>query len=94
MAEGTVIALERVAAVLMSDGRWHDIVLGSFRIAPLVFSVSARNLDRVGATWVESGGRVQQTVFCPMEWIQGLRYAEETIDIDADTNDRSPAERV
>jgi hypothetical protein len=87
MVEPTVIEIERVAAVLMTDGRWHDVVVGTFRVAQLAFSASEHGADRVGAVWVESGGRVQQTVYCPMEWIQGLRYAEETID-----NESSPAE--
>ena len=82
------IDVNRVASVLLPDGKWHEVVDHSFTTdayeylhdGDLIFGGGTEDtIPATGATWIErdpeSGN--QRVVFCPLTSIQAVAYDAE-----------------
>ena len=67
------IDAKRVSQVLLPDGKWHEILEGSFDIGDAWPWQQAG--DTTGAQWIEATSSEERRVFCPLTAIRALAYA-------------------
>lgn len=62
-----------VAQVLLSDGKWHEVLPGSFQIGHAW--PWQQSGETTGAEWIEATSNEERKVFCPLSAIRALAYA-------------------
>jgi hypothetical protein len=63
---------KRVAAVLLSDGEWHEVMTGSFDVGDAW--PWQEDGQTTGAQWLEASSDAERTVFCPLSSICAVAY--------------------
>jgi hypothetical protein len=69
---GIEIKGKRVSQVLLSDGKWHDVMKGSFDVGdewPW-----QQDGQTTGAHWLEASSEAERKVFCPLSSICAVAY--------------------
>ena len=66
------IDAQRVASVLLSDGKWHDVMGESFDVGDSW--PWQQDGETTGAEWIEASDRAERKVFCPLSEIRAVAY--------------------
>ena len=68
-----IVDLEKITAVLLSDGKWHDVQKGSFKAEGYInaeggeCNLTKRLSTKDGTTWIDAG--IKQGIACPISSI-------------------------
>jgi hypothetical protein len=72
------VDLGKITAVLLSDGKWHDVHKGSFKAEGYMTAeggecdLTNRLSNKDGATWIDA--ETKQGVACPISSIGAFHY--------------------
>ena len=69
----TKIDKAKVSHVLLPDGKWQEIVEGSFDVGDVW--PWQQDGDTRGAEWIEAGADQERRVFCPLTALRALAYS-------------------
>jgi hypothetical protein len=79
-----IVDLEKITAVLLPDGKWHDVHSGSFKAEGYInaeggkCTLDKRLSTKDGATWIDA--ETKQGVACPISSIGGFHYSKRKND--------------
>jgi hypothetical protein len=80
-----IVDLEKITAVLLPDGKWHDVHQGSFKADGYISAeggecdLTKRFSNKDGATWIDAETR--KGVGCPISSIQVFNYIPRKNDV-------------
>lgn len=101
MSGNTAIETHHITAVLLTDGRWHAVRAGSFRLETYQFDTGERVVlgagmagrgSELGAIWL--GARACHQFACPLSSIVAVRYDPRFVPAERTPDGHAPEHRA